>query len=74
MNNIGQKLKTLRAHQGLSQRKLASMSGVSNATISLIEHGRTDPSMGMLKKILDAMDMSFAEFFSAESRGEAKYF
>ena len=74
MNNIGQKLKTLRAHQGLSQRKLASMSGVSNATISLIEHGRTDPSMGMLKKILDAMDMSFAEFFSAESRGEEKYF
>ena len=59
---------------GLSQRKLAALSGVSNATISLIEHGRTDPSMGMLKKILDAMGVSFAEFFSAENRSAEKFF
>ena len=74
MDNLGPKLKTLRAHLGLSQRKLATLSGVSNATISLIEHGRTDPSMGLLKKILDAMGVSFAEFFSAGARGEEKHF
>ena len=74
MENIGYRLKTLRGHQGLSQRKLAALSGVSNATISLIEHGRTDPSMGMLKKILDAMGVSFAEFFSAENRSAEKFF
>lgn len=74
MDNLGPRLKTLRAHQGLSQRKLASLSGVSNATISLIEHGRTDPSMGMLKRILGAMGMSFAEFFSADDREAEKYF
>ena len=67
-------MKTLRAHQGLSQRKLASLSGVSNATISLIEHGQTDPSMGLLKRILDAMGVSFAEFFSADDRQPEKYF
>lgn len=74
MQNIGHRLKTLRAHQGLSQRRLATLSGVSNATISLIEHGRTDPSTGMLKKILDAMGVSFAEFFSAEERTAQKHF
>ncbi len=74
MDNLGPRLKTLRAHQGLSQRKLASLSGVSNATISLIEHGRTDPSMGLLKRILDAMGVSFAEFFSADDRQPEKYF
>ena len=74
MENLGQKLKNLRARHGLSQRKLAALSGVSNATISLIEHGRTDPSMGMLKRILDAMGVSFSEFFSAEQRGAEKCF
>ena len=74
MDNLGPRLKTLRSHQGLSQRKLASISGVSNATISLIEHGRTDPSMGLLKRILDAMGVSFAEFFSADDRQANKYF
>jgi len=74
MDNLGPRLKTLRSHQGLSQRRLAAISGVSNATISLIEHGRTDPSMGMLKRILDAMGVSFAEFFSADKRQENNYF
>lgn len=74
MDNLGPRLKTLRSHQGLSQRRLAAISGVSNATISLIEHGRTDPSMGMLKRILDAMGVSFAEFFSADDRQAKNYF
>jgi transcriptional regulator with XRE-family HTH domain len=74
MENLGPRLKSLRSHQGLSQRKLATISGVSNATISLIEHGRTDPSMGMLKRILDAMGVSFTEFFSADDRQAEKYF
>ncbi len=41
MDNVGLRLKQLRIRQGLSQRRLARNSGVSNATISLIEHGRT---------------------------------
>lgn len=74
MDNIGQQLKTLRQRRGLSQRKLARLAGVSNATISLIEHGRTDPSMGLLKKILDSLGVSFAEFFASGSRSAEKYF
>ena len=74
MDNLGLKLKALRTRQGLSQRRLARNSGVSNATISLIEHGRTDPSMGLLKRILDAMGVSFAEFFSSDTRQTEQYF
>jgi transcriptional regulator with XRE-family HTH domain len=74
MDPIGPRLKTLRSHYGLSQRELAKKSGVSNATVSLIEHGRTDPSMGLLKRILDAMGVSFAEFFATENRAPQKYF
>ncbi len=74
MDNIGARLKTIRTHQGLSQRQLARKAGVSNATVSLIEHGRTDPSMGLLRRILEAMGISFAEFFSSDSRPSDKYF
>jgi len=74
MENIGPRLKTLRQRQGLSQRKLAQIAGVSNATVSLIEHGRTDPSMGLLRKILNSLGVSFAEFFSSETTTSEKYF
>ena len=74
MENIGLKLKTLRASRGLSQRKLAAAAGVSNATISLIEHGRTDPSMGLLRRILESLGVSFAEFFASDSLTDGKFF
>jgi len=74
MDNVGLRLKQLRLRRGLSQRRLARNSGVSNATISLIEHGRTDPSMGLLKRILDSMGVSFADFFASGTRQPEKYF
>ena len=67
MTTIGPRLRALRNLHGLSQRQLAAKAGVSNATISLIEHDRTDPSMGMLKRVLDVFPMSLAEFFASES-------
>jgi transcriptional regulator with XRE-family HTH domain len=74
MENIGLRLKTLRTARGFSQRKLAAASGVSNASISLIEHGQTDPSMGLLKRILESLGVSFAEFFASDSLTDGKFF
>ena len=74
MDGIGPRLKQLRSRQGLSQRQLARNSGVSNATISLIEHGRTDPSMGLMKRILESMGVSFADFFASDQRSTERYF
>ena len=74
MDTIGTEIRRLRSRQGLSQRQLALLAGVSNATVSLIEAGRTDPSLGMLRRILDALGVSFAEFFSSRTGGDGKYF
>ncbi len=74
MDKLGQRLHSLRRARGLSQRRLALKAGVSNATVSLIEHDRTDPSMGLLKKILDALGVSFAEFFSSHAVVDDKFF
>lgn len=74
MDNWGGRLQALRARRGLSQRRLAHSAGVSNATISLIEHGQTDPSMGLMKRILEALDVSFAEFFADDSHSGEQFF
>jgi transcriptional regulator with XRE-family HTH domain len=74
MLSVGLQLKSLRTRHGLSQRQLALRAGVSNATVSLIENGRTDPSLGLLKRILDALGVSFAEFFSTPGAAAEKYF
>lgn len=74
MDNLGPRLRKIRSHRGLSQRQLARLAGVSNATISLIENGRTDPSMGLMRRILEAMGVSFADFFSADTQTDRRYF
>jgi transcriptional regulator with XRE-family HTH domain len=60
---IGRRLKKIRTRLGLSQRRLAKVSGVANATISQIEAGRLNPTVSMLKKVLDGIPMSMSDFF-----------
>lgn len=64
---IGQKLKGIRMRLGMSQRQLARVSGVANATISQIEAGRLNPTVSMLKKVLDGIPISMSEFFADDS-------
>jgi transcriptional regulator with XRE-family HTH domain len=61
---IGRRLKDLRTRKGLSQRQLARVSGVANATISQIEAGRVNPTVSMLKKVLDGIPISLSAFFA----------
>ena len=65
--DLGQRLRALRLARGLSQRELAKRAGVSNAIISLIEQNRSSPSVGSLKKVLDGLPLSLAEFFAGEA-------
>jgi transcriptional regulator with XRE-family HTH domain len=54
----------MRETAGLSQRELARRVGVSNGTISQIEKGKSDPSVGLLKQILEGLELSIADFFA----------
>jgi len=62
--NAGKRLRGIREMYGLSQRALAKKAGVTNGIISMIEQNRNSPSLATLKKILDAIPISFSEFFS----------
>jgi transcriptional regulator with XRE-family HTH domain len=63
---VGFRLRMVRLRRQLSQRALAKQAGVAHATISLIESGRTSPSVSALKRILAGIPMTLAEFFSDE--------
>jgi transcriptional regulator with XRE-family HTH domain len=62
--DIGKKLQAIRKAHGLSQRELAARAGLTNGTVSLIEQNKTSPSVASLKRLLDAIPMSIAEFFA----------
>lgn len=62
--NLGARLRQFRESYGLSQRALAKKSGVANGLVSMIELNRTSPSVATLKKILDGIPLTLAEFFS----------
>lgn len=63
---LGPRLRAVRALHGLSQRELARRAGVTHATISLIETERVSPSVSSLKKVLDGIPLSLAEFFTLD--------
>src|SRR6204780_1620367 len=64
--NVGTRLRSVRTSFGLSQRELARRAGVTNGLISLIEQNRVSPSVSSLKKVLDGVPMSLAEFFTLD--------
>jgi transcriptional regulator with XRE-family HTH domain len=72
--DVGARLKHVREMQGLSQRELARRAGVTNGLISLIEQNRVSPSVGSLKKVLDGVPMSMADFFTLDVNSAAQVF
>ncbi|KRG69801.1 XRE family transcriptional regulator [Pseudoxanthomonas dokdonensis] len=64
--DIGARLQLVRKTRGLSQRELAKRVGVTNSTISLIEQNKVSPSVSSLKKVLDGIPVSLADFFTQD--------
>jgi transcriptional regulator with XRE-family HTH domain len=64
--DIGLRMQAIRQARGLSQRELAKRVGVTNSTISLIEQNKVSPSVASLKKVLEGIPISLAEFFAAD--------
>jgi transcriptional regulator with XRE-family HTH domain len=71
---VGAHLRAVRTMYGLSQRELAKRAGVTNGLISLIEQNRVSPSVSSLKKVLDGIPMSLAEFFTLDLSASPQVF
>lgn len=64
--NLGNRLRELRRQQGLSLRALAEKSGLSANTLSLIENGKTSPSVATLQQIALALSIPITSFFESK--------
>ncbi len=61
--NVGKKLREFREKKGLSIRTLAEMSGLNFNTLSLIENGRSSPSVSTLQFLAAALGVHISAFF-----------
>lgn len=71
---VGRRMRAVRQRFGLSQRQLAKRSGVSNATISMIEKGSLSPTVATLFKLLSAVPISITEFWEDDYQAPARVF
>jgi transcriptional regulator with XRE-family HTH domain len=64
--DVGSRLRQLRTERGKSMRGLARDSGLSTNALSMIERGRTSPSVSTLYKLADALEVPITAFFRLE--------
>ena len=65
--NIGERLRELREARNISMRALATKSGLSANALSMIERGKTSPSVSTLYKLADALGISITSFFGSDT-------
>jgi len=74
VENLGGRLRELRKQKGISQRELASRSGLTNGMISLMETNKVNPTVASLLKVLDAISVPVVEFFESEPLDQKQVF
>lgn len=62
--DVGNRLRQLRESRAISMRTLATMSGLSANALSMIERGKTSPSVSTLYRLADALEVPITDFFS----------
>jgi transcriptional regulator with XRE-family HTH domain len=65
--DVGHNLRDLRAEQGLSLRSLAELSGLNVNTLSLIENGKSSPSVSTLQQLANALIIPITAFFETDT-------
>src|SRR4030065_947235 len=61
--DVGRNLRDLRAERELSIRSLAELSGLNVNTLSMIENGKSSPSVSTLQQLASAINVSTPAFF-----------
>lgn len=67
MIDVGNRIKQLREKMDISGRTLAKKADLDPSQISKIEKGVSKPSLDALGRICETLNITLADFFSAES-------
>jgi transcriptional regulator with XRE-family HTH domain len=71
---VGQLLRQLREERGISIRELSRLSGLSANALSMIERGKTSPSVSTLYRLTDALNVPITALFRQDQDHEAIVF
>jgi transcriptional regulator with XRE-family HTH domain len=71
--HVGKQLRAMRKARRLSIRNLAEVSGLSVNTLSLIENGRTSPSVNTLSQLAQSLKVPITAFFDIEHKKKIVY-
>jgi len=63
---IGEKIKEIRESKMISQQNLAAMCNFEKGNMSRIESGRTNPTIGTIYKISQALEVKMADILDVE--------
>ncbi|MCS6886767.1 MAG: cupin domain-containing protein [Chloroflexus sp.] len=64
--DVGSRLRSLREQRRMSIRALAEASGLAVNTLSLIENGRTSPSVSTLQRLAMTLQVPISAFFTPD--------
>jgi len=67
---VGRRLRAMRKARGLSMRALAERSDLSVNTLSLIENGKTSPSVSTLQQLAQSLKVPITAFFEEKTANE----
>lgn len=68
-NTIGRTIKVLRAASGISQKDLAERVGIKPNYLSLVESGKREPSVSVLRTISQELHVPMSFLFWESSNG-----
>lgn len=70
---IGKFISSMRKQQGLTQRELADIIGISDKTVSKWECGKGMPEVSLMQPLCEALHINLNELFSGEKLTDADY-
>ena len=74
MQEVAQRLKSLRESVGLSQAKLAALMGATQASVNRYENGQSSPPLKILRWYADFFDVSLDYIFARTEPPEGKLY
>lgn len=72
-SGVAQQIRLFREQQNISQQSLAEAAGLSRNTLSLIERGKSSPTLDTLQKLADALQVDISALFRDFSRSGIVY-
>ena len=74
MQEVAQRLKSLRESVGVSQAKLAALMGATQASVNRYENGQSSPPLKILLWCADFFDVSLDYIFARTEQPEGKLY